>query len=366
MTTALTADFVRRFRGGPAIRAALTVPAGGPSVTALYGPSGSGKTTVLRCLAGLDRPDEGHVRFGGETWSDAGGGVHLAPQRRGIGYLAQDYALFPHLTVAANIAYGLGHLAAGERRAHVAEMLTLFGLCGLADRYPRQLSGGEQQRTALARALVRKPRLLLLDEPLSALDVPTREPLRRELRRRLAEAAIPTVLVTHDPVEALSLADAVVVLDGGRVRQSGPVEEVFARPTDTAVARIVGVETVQPGRILSAEKGRVTVAVGTARLTALAEGAASAGCYVCIRAQNVTLVSDAAPGDGINRISGQVRAVLREGPMVRVELDCGFPLAALVPQQVCRDLAVQEGDRLAAQVNPEAVHLIPAVSSLPG
>jgi molybdate transport system ATP-binding protein len=357
----LTADFVRHFTGGPTIRAALTVPAGAFTVTALYGPSGSGKTTVLRCLAGLDRPDEGHVRFRGETWSDAGAGAHLPPQRRGIGYLSQDYSLFPHLTVAANIAYGLGGVTVAERRARVADMIALFGLGGLAGRYPRQLSGGEQQRTALARALVRGPRLLLLDEPLSALDVPTRAPLRRELRRRLAEAAVPTVLVTHDPVEALSLADAVVVLDGGRVRQSGPVEAVFARPADILVARIVGVETIQPGRVLSAANRRVTVAVGAARLTALAGGAMPAECYVCIRAEDVALVTDAAPADGVNRLSGWVRTVLHEGPTVRVELDCGFPLAALVPHQVWRAFTVREGDRVAAQVHPQAVHLIPSL-----
>jgi molybdate transport system ATP-binding protein len=360
MTTALTADFVRRFRGGPAIRAALTVPAGGPSVTALYGPSGSGKTTVLRCLAGLDRPAEGHVRFWGETWSDAAAGVHLPPQRRGVGYLSQDYALFPHLTVAANIAYGLGGVPAAQRRSRVADLIALFGLGGLEGRYPRQLSGGEQQRTALARALARGPRLLLLDEPLSALDAPTRAPLRRELRRHLAEAGIPTVLVTHDPVEALSLADAVVVLDGGRVRQSGPVGDVFARPADAAVARIVGVETIQPGRVLSAANGRATVALGTARLTALAGGAMPAECYACIRAENVTLTTDATAADSANQLSGRVRAVLREGPMVRVELDCGFPLAALVPHQVWRAFAVREGDPVTAQVSQEAVHLIPS------
>jgi molybdate transport system ATP-binding protein len=360
MTTELMADFARQFPGGPTVRAALSVPADRFSVTALYGPSGSGKTTVLRCLAGLERPDEGHVRFGDEIWSDAAAGVNLRPQQRGIGYLSQDYSLFPHLTVAANIAYGLGAAADAERRRRVAEMIALFGLGGLEGRYPRQLSGGEQQRTALARALVRRPRLLLLDEPLSALDVSTREPLRRELRRRLAGAGIPAVLVTHDPVEALSLADGVVVLDGGRVRQSGPVEDVFARPVDTAVARIVGVETVQPGRVLSAADGRVTVAVGPARLAALAKGAVPAECHVCIRAQDVALTTGTELSESVNRLSGYVRAVLREGPMVRVELDCGFPLTALVPHQVWRDLAVQEGDRVAVQVNPHAVHLIPS------
>jgi molybdate transport system ATP-binding protein len=360
MTTELTADFVRRFPGGLTIRAALSVAAEASSVTVLYGPSGAGKTTVLRCLAGLERPDEGHVQFGNETWFDAAKGVHVPPQQRGVGYLSQDYALFPHLSVAANIGYGLRGVAAADRRRRVAAMINLFGLGGLEARYPGQLSGGEQQRTALARALVRGPRLLLLDEPLSALDAPTREPLRRELRRRLAGAAIPTVLVTHDPVEAQSLADTVVVFDGGCVRQSGPVDTVFERPADTEVARIVGVETVQRGRVLSAEHGRVTVGVGTASLTALFRGAMPPECHVCIRAQNVTLMKDSAPGEGINRLSGEVRGVLPEGPMMRIEVDCGFPLTALVPQQAWLDLAAREGDRVTAQVPPQTIHLLPS------
>jgi molybdate transport system ATP-binding protein len=357
MTLELAADVTRRFPGGPLIRAALTVPAGRFSVTALFGPSGSGKTTLLRCLAGLDRPDEGYARFGDETWFDAEAGIHLPPQRRGIGYLSQDYALFPHLTVADNIGYGLGSVAAAQRRRRVADMIDLFGLGGLEDRYPRQLSGGEQQRTALARALVRGPRLLLLDEPLSALDTPLREPLRRELRRRLAEAGVPTVLVTHDRVEALSLADAVLILDAGRVRQRGPVGRVFRHPADAAVARIVGIETIQPARVLAVADGRATVAVGAARLTAAA-AKVPPECYLCIRAEEVGLARADAGGE-VNHLPGVIRAVVNEGPMVRVELDCGFPLVALITRQACEALAPREGDGGAALVRPEAVQLVP-------
>src|SRR5205823_4699837 len=144
--------------------------------------SGSGKSTALRCLAGLERPDRGTIRFGDEIWFDSARGIFLPPQRRRIGYLFQDYALFPHLRVAQNIAYGLAKFA---RQQRIEEITALLGLSGLEDRYPKQLSGGQQQRVALARALVCRPRLLLLDEPLSALDAPTREHLRRQLRRWL-------------------------------------------------------------------------------------------------------------------------------------------------------------------------------------
>jgi molybdate transport system ATP-binding protein len=187
--------------------------------------------------------------------------VYLTPQQRRIGYLFQEYALFPHLTVGGNIADGLRGVPRTERRRLVGEMLGLFRLGGLEDRYPNQVSGGEQQRIALARVLVRRPRLLLLDEPLSALDQPTREQLRPELRRVLVEFGIPVVLVTHDRTEAVALADHLIVLDHGRVRQQGAAEEVFNRPADVGLARIVGMENVQPGRVLHADGGLATVAV---------------------------------------------------------------------------------------------------------
>jgi molybdate transport system ATP-binding protein len=355
MTGELSADFARRFPGGPLIRAALRLPADAFSVTALFGPSGSGKTTVLRCLAGLDRPDEGHIRFGAETWFDDRARIHLPPQRRGVGYLAQEYALFPHLTVSGNIGYGLG--GAGRWR-RVGELVELFGLTAIMGRYPGELSGGEQQRTALARALARRPRLLLLDEPLSALDAPTREPLRRELRRRLAEAGTPAVLVTHDPVEALSLADAVLVLDAGRVRQSGPVAEVFANPADAAVARIVGVETVVPASVVGREGGQTTVAVGAARFVVAEGRAVPEECFVCVRAEEVALAPRDAPA-GVNQLPASIRAVLPEGPRVRLELDCGFPLTVVIPLGDYRSLGIAEGSSVTALVPPEAVRLVP-------
>src|ERR1700722_6113243 len=178
--SALEADFEKRFPAGPTIHGRLRLPAGAPFVTVLFGPSGAGKTTVLRCLAGLERPESGTIRFGDETWFDAEARVCVPPQHRGVGYLFQDYALFPHLTVEGNIAYGLGNVPKAERRNRVGEAVALLRLGGLERRFPRQLSGGEQQRGALAGAGVPHPRLLLLDEPLSALDAPTRESLRRE------------------------------------------------------------------------------------------------------------------------------------------------------------------------------------------
>jgi molybdate transport system ATP-binding protein len=359
MTAHLAADFEKRFPGGPIIRAQLKHPTEVFSITVLFGPSGSGKTTILRCLAGLERPEKGFVRFGDETWFDAACGIFLPPQQRGIGYLSQEYALFPHMTVAHNIAYGLTDLSRRERRRRIADILTLVQLSGLEDRYPRQLSGGQQQRVALGRALGRRPRLLLLDEPLSALDAATREQLRRELRRLLLKLGIPVVMVTHDRVEAMALGDHVAILDYGMICQSGPVHEVFSRPDDLAVARIVGVDTVEPARILYVSDGLATVAVRQIQLVALAQEVIEGDVYVCIHAEDVIVERGAAAQSSArNRLTGRIRTLSREGPMIRLGLDCGFPLAALVTKQACEELDLREGTTVAALIKAPAIHLI--------
>lgn len=240
MTRFLEADFERRFVAGPTIAAALHRPAAEFSVTALIGLSGCGKTTVLRCLAGLDVPERGRIAFGDEVWFDSTRRVYLRPQARGVGYLFQEYALFPHLSVMDNIGYPLAREARSAARKRTGELLEMLQLAGLESRYPQQLSGGQQQRVALARTVASRPRLLLLDEPLSALDAPTRSELRGQLRQVLAEWAIPTIVVTHDAAEVEAIADYVIVLCDGRVRQQGPVTEVFTQPADADIARIVG------------------------------------------------------------------------------------------------------------------------------
>ena len=257
-----------------------------------------------------------------------------------------------------NVAYGLGGLPGGERAVRAGEAMALLGVEGLEGRRPRTLSGGERQRVALARALAPRPRLLLLDEPLSALDAPTRERLRRDLRGLLRRVGTPAVLVTHDRAEALALGDALVVMAGGRVRQAGPVPEVFSRPADPEVAAVVGVETVAPGTVLGAEGGLATVAVGPARLEALADGRAGE-VFVCIRAEDVTLETGGARASSArNRLPGVVRDLAPEGPMVRVALDCGFPLAALITKQSCEALGLAEGVAVTAVVKVPAVHLV--------
>jgi molybdate transport system ATP-binding protein len=357
----LRADAERRFRGGPTSEARFEIPEPGFSVTVLFGPSGAGKTTALRLLAGLERADQGTIRFGGTTWSDANHGLHLPPQQRGLGFLPQAYSLFPHLGVAANLGYGLAALGTHERSIRVAELIELLDLQGLEHRHPGELSGGQQQRVALGRALARRPRLLLLDEPLSALDRPSQLRLRKELRDLLRTLDIPTVLVTHDRAEALQLGDRLVVMDQGRVCQSGDIEQVFDRPTDPAVAAILGVETVVRGQIEAISEGMATVAVGWAMILAADPGSLGWQVFVCIRGEDVAVERGATGSESTarNRLPGRITALQPEGALVRINLDCGFPLQALVTRQACRDLQLAEGDQVCAVLKAAAVHLIP-------
>ena len=215
----------------------------------LFGHSGSGKSVTLAAVAGLLRPDAGTIHIGGRTVFDAARGVHLPPQQRNVGYVVQHLALFPHLTARENVAYGLvGHdRAVRDRR--VAELFALLSLEGLEARLPRQLSGGQQQRVALARALARPVDALLLDEPFSALDEQLRGDLRAELLRLRRELALPVIFVTHDLREAHLLGDRIAVMDGGRVLQFAPREEVFHRPRSRRVAELTGVRNLLEGHV---------------------------------------------------------------------------------------------------------------------
>jgi molybdate transport system ATP-binding protein len=358
MSRELAANFSKKFNGGPVIAAEFQA-ATEAGVTVLFGPSGAGKTTILRCLAGLEQPNDGFIRWGEETWFDAERGIFLAPQRRGIGLVAQDCALFPHLTAGGNIGFGLGHLIPVERQHRVMELGRIFDVAHLLERRPSQLSGGERQRIALARAMAPRPRLLLLDEPLGAIDAPAREQLRHELGRWLCRLAIPAVLVTHDRVEALALGDQVVVVHNGRVRQGGPVHEVFAYPADPEVARIVGVETVQPGKVISLDNGLATVEVGSIRLVAIDRGIQTGDCAVCIRAEEVTLEKGPVPPTSArNRLAGVIRGLMKEGAMVRVSVDCGFRLQALVTRQSCQELDLREGETITALIKAPAIQIV--------
>jgi iron(III) transport system ATP-binding protein len=288
----------------------LDVAAG--EVCALLGPSGCGKTTMLRLIAGFERPDAGAVRVGDRLL--AGDGTFLAPERRHVGMVFQDYALFPHLTVARNVAYGLGR---GRHRARVAELLELVGMGGLGDRMPHELSGGQQQRVALARALAATPELVLLDEPFSGLDAALRAQVRQEVRAILLAAGVTALFVTHDQEEALSLADTVAVMRDGRVEQHGTPEEVYGRPATRWVASFLGEADVLPARVSDG-----VVECELARLAA--EPGVDGPVDVLVRPESVALSVGSGGARG-TQVEGRVveREFFGHDQVVHVELPSG-------------------------------------------
>ena len=353
-------DIRKSFPGRLTVEASFRMPLEPAGVLILFGPSGSGKSTVLRCLAGLEWPEQGSIRFGEQIWLETASGVNWPPQKRSIGFMAQDYALFPTHTVEGNIAFGLSGLSKAECRRRVAEVIALFQLGGSEHALPGQLSGGQQQRVALARAVARRPRLLLLDEPLSALDAPTRSRLRGELRILLRQVGIPSVVVTHDWTEALALGDQLAAMAEGKILQIGTPQEVFSRPRDATVAYLVGIDTIVHGRIAGSSDGLATVEVAGAKLVALAPEEAGHEVFVCIRAEDVILE---ATGTGTtsarNHLGGKVRRITPMGALVCVEIDCGFPLSAMVTRSALDDLHLSPGLPIVAVIKAGAVHLVP-------
>ncbi|MFF6782596.1 ATP-binding cassette domain-containing protein [Streptomyces sp. NPDC012510] len=248
--------------GAPVLRGLdLTVPGG--ALAAVLGPSGCGKTTLLRIVAGFLRADAGTVTLGGRTLT--GPGVHLPPERRRVGIVPQEGALFPHLSVARNVAFGLAGPDRGERRRRTDEMLDLVGLAGHGDRMPHELSGGQQQRIALARALAPRPDLVLLDEPFNALDSALRAGVRADVRAALRATGATALLVTHDQQEALSTADLVAVVRQGRVAQCDTPQELYRSPADPWVAGFVGDAVLLPGTVRG-DSATATTALGTVKL----------------------------------------------------------------------------------------------------
>ncbi len=327
----------------------------GPLV--IIGPSGAGKTLILRQIAGILRPDSGRIAVGGRTLFDSAQRVDLPTQERNVGYVPQEYALFPHLPVTENIRYGLR--GSGSAKARTAEMLELVGLVDQQHLHPRDLSGGQRQRVALARALAVKPDLLLLDEPFSALDAPTRESLPEEVRRLIQATATPAISVTHDRTEALRMANTIAVLIDGCVRQVGTPSEVFGAPVSEEVAGFVGVETIVAGYVASVGDGVPVTEVAGQLVQGGAGVAEGDAVFVCIRPEDVVL-NPAAAGttSARNHLPARVTAVVPSGPYLRVRLDAGFPIVSLITKHAAEDLAVAPGAELAVSFKASAVHLI--------
>ncbi len=343
----------------------------------LFGRSGAGKSLTLRAVAGLFRPSSGRIVLNGRVVFDSRSGVNLPPQARRVGYVPQGYALFPHLTVFENVAYGLRGRAE-EIRRRVMEWLDQVGLADLAERRPHQLSGGQQQRVALARALAIQPDVLLLDEPLSALDAPTRSELQRLIQRLQRQLGIPVLFVTHSLAEAAFLADRIAVLEKGRLLQVGPPKDVLHRPARLEVAHLVGVRNLLRGQVRAADPGGLRLQVGERELRARPNPSipslpVGANVLLCLRAEHIAFVRPdrPPPPDRENLFEGEIVGEIDyglawvlffrlQGPRLTPERD--YDLEIEVPPYIYERLGLDRTRFWTIAVHPESIHLIPEES----
>jgi molybdate transport system ATP-binding protein len=342
--------------GGLDLEVALDVRAG--ECLALAGPSGAGKTSILRVASGLLRPETGRVHCGGETWLDTAREIDVPPERRRCGYVFQEYALFPHLTAWQNVAYPLRGMSRRERRRRAQELLERFGLGSLADARPRTLSGGERQRVAVARVLARRPDVLLLDEPLSALDPRTRAGAARELGSVLREIEVPALLVTHDFAEAAQLGDRVGVVDAGRVVQEGTPTELAAAPRTAFVADFTGA-VVLTGTARSGANGLTRVELdGGGAVTSTDRGEGPVAVSVYPWEITIEPEEEAPHGSSQNRLPAEVLSVTTVGNRVRLGLAAPQPLAAEITQASASALGLRAGTRVTATWKAAATRLV--------
>ncbi|MDR7412729.1 MAG: ABC transporter ATP-binding protein [Armatimonadota bacterium] len=334
----------------------VTLEAPEGKILTLLGPSGCGKTTTLRCLAGLERPDDGEIRFGNRVVFSRAQGVFVPPEQRHIGMVFQSYAIWPHMTVFENVAYPLRvrRVNPAEIRKRVYAALELVGLAALADRPAPYLSGGQQQRVALARALVYEPEVLLLDEPLSNLDAKVREQVREELRALQRQLNITTVYVTHDQIEALALSDVVAVMRDGKVLEVGTPRDLYERPRTRFVAQFLGTTNLLPGRLAHVEGGVALVETAHGTIQARADGvevSPGESVLASVRPEHVTV----GPASGADPVAwqGVVRSALFEGSATKYRIDLGdFPLLAY------GEAGWAPGDRVAVRFDPQKVVLL--------
>lgn len=325
---------------------------------AVIGPNGAGKSTLLLALARLIEPAQGKLTFHGQPLSS----LRELEYRRRIGLVLQEPLLLDR-SVLDNVSLGLRFRRVSPHLATkiAMEWLAKFGITHLASRPARHLSGGEAQRASLARALALKPEILLLDEPFSSLDSPTRLRLLEDFHALLAEASMTTIFVTHDLDEALYLGDRVAVLLNGNISQVGPPQQVFSAPVDRDVADLVGVETVIGGNVTASVDGLLEVDIGGQGLSVVGQAALGRPVLVCLRPEDITLwpQNNPPPSSARNQLRGQVQRLNPQGTLMRVVIDCGFPLVALITRTSAQELALQPGKPVMAAFKASAVHLIP-------
>ena len=355
------------------LEAQWDIPPG--QVTALFGPSGAGKSTTLRIIAGLVRPDSGHIEIGGRVVFDGDTGTMVPVHRRRTGYLTQQFHLFPHLKVGANIAYGLSGAKSTAGQDRVRQMIQTLRLQGLEDRYPWQLSGGQQQRVALARAMAPEPDVLLLDEPFNSLDAELRRVLRSEVRAMVGQSGTPALLVTHDREEALAMADWVQVVEKGRLVTEGQPLDVLGQPGRGRVARLVGVENLfdltvesqnpRDGTMICVGEGiRLEVPLDQEGSGPEPEGIQAnpippRRVTVGIRASDIILSNTDLRGSSArNRLRGTVSAVEARPPGYTVTLDCGRLFQCNITGAAMAEMAIKPGQELWAVFKASSCFLV--------
>ena len=361
---ALLAQIRKRFANSGAdfeLEVAFALP---PGITILFGPSGAGKTTLLDCIAGLTVPDSGRIVMENQNFFDSAHGTNLAVRRRRIGYVFQELALFPHLSVKRNIEYGLTGLGAGERNRRSHAILESFRISHLRARRPGEISGGERQRVALARALVTDPCLLLLDEPLAALDAATKSKLVEDLRAWNQVHRIPIIYVTHSREEVFALGERVLVLENGRIITQGTPHEVMTAPRQETVAQLAGFENIFDATVVAAHESRGTM---TCRLasskveleTPLVRAAVGSTLRVGIRAGDILLATVQPTGlSARNVIPGQVISLVQRDVIVVAKVDCGVEAEVHLTLAARDSLALQPGRKVWLVVKTHSCHLM--------
>jgi molybdate transport system ATP-binding protein len=335
-----------------------------PGFTVLFGPSGAGKSTVLDCIAGLVKPDAGKITFGGEMFFETEKGIFLPPQKRGIGYVFQSLALFPHLTVEENVVYGLSGLSTEGRSKRLERILGTFHIERLRGRKPAELSGGEKQRAALARSVITEPRVLLLDEPLTGLDGGLRQSILEDLRNWNAEQRIPILYVTHNREEVDAIGDRVVAMVKGRVRARGIPREVLDAPRAVELAQAAGFENLLVGRVLEERASDGVMRVGLDGSECELEvplGNARAGemIQVAIRGGDILVATELPYGlSARNVLPGTVESVEIRGTLVRLQVSAGARFTVHVTPGAMRSLELAAGSVVWLVVKTHSCHVV--------
>jgi molybdate transport system ATP-binding protein len=352
----------RRESGSPfALQVELALA---PGITILFGASGAGKTTLLDCVAGLQTPDEGTVAIGNSILFDSQSRVNLPPDRRSVGYLMQSLALFPHMTVEQNVHYGLAALSKSERDTRSREVLESFRMSSLMHRRPGEISAGERQRVALARALVLHPRVLLLDEPLTALDAITKARILDDLRAWNRSHRIPILYVTHDREEVLALGENGIVLDHGQIVAQGSPHEVLQRPQSETVAQLAGFENIFDCRVTAshAEQGTMTCRVAGSSVyleVPLVRVNASLPLRVGIRAGDILLASALPQGlSARNVIAGQITSLEQRDMKVIAIVTCGPPFEVHLTLGARESMQLKSGERVWMVIKTYSCHVL--------